>query len=81
MDVFIQFGTPFMAAAAPGANVVDLQFTVTRKAGAAARRALLALGGNGTLRAFNQAWSHRPTRASEQALDLVDARLVEQPPA
>ncbi len=81
MGVFMQFGMPLMVATAAGASMVDLQFTVTRKAGAAARRALLALGGNGTLRAFNQAWSHSPTKAAEQALDLVDSRLVEQLPA
>lgn len=80
MGVFMQFGMPLMVATAAGASMVDLQFTVTREAGAAARRALLALGGNGTLRAFNQAWSHSPTKAAEQALDLVDSRLVEQLP-
>jgi hypothetical protein len=80
MGVFMQFGMPLMVATAADDSVIDLQFTVTREAGAAARRALLALGGNGTLRAFNQAWSHRPTRAAEEALDLVDSRLVEQPP-
>jgi CheY-like chemotaxis protein len=81
MGVFMQFGMPLMVATAAGQAAVDLQFTVTREAGAAARRALLALGGNGTLRAFNQAWSHSPTKAAEQALDLVDSRLVEQLPA
>jgi len=81
MGVFMQFGMPLMVATAAGDTMVDLQFTVTREAGAAARRALLALGGNGTLRAFNQAWSHRPTEAAEKALDLVDRRLVEQLPA
>jgi CheY-like chemotaxis protein len=80
MGVFMQFGMPLMVATASGDKVVDLQFTVTREAGASARRALLALGGNGTLRAFNQAWSHSPTREAEQALDLVDSRLVEQLP-
>lgn len=81
MGVFMQFGMPLMMAAAAGENTVELHFTVTRQAGAAARRALLALGGNGTLRAFNQAWSHSPTKAAEQALDLVDSRLIEQLPA
>jgi CheY-like chemotaxis protein len=80
MGVFMQFGLPVMTASAAGESMVDLKFTVTRAAGAAARRALLALGGNGTLRAFNKAWSHSPTREAEQALDLVDARLVEQLP-
>jgi CheY-like chemotaxis protein len=80
MGVFMQFGMPLMVATAAGDSAVDVQFTVTREAGAAARRALLALGGNGTLRAFNQAWSHSPTKESEQALDLVDSRLVEQLP-
>jgi len=81
MGVFMQFGMPLMIASAAGDSVVNLQFTVNREAGAAARRALLALGGNGTLRAFNRAWSHSPTKEAEQALDLVDSRLVEQLPA
>jgi CheY-like chemotaxis protein len=80
MGVFMQFGMPVMMASAAGDEMVDLQFTVTRDAGAAARRALLALGGNGTLRAFNRAWSHRPTKEAEEALDLVDSRLVDQLP-
>ncbi|GAC1613919.1 MAG: hypothetical protein NVS9B1_22920 [Candidatus Dormibacteraceae bacterium] len=80
MGVFMQFGMPLMEASAAGEREVDIQFTVTRGAGAAARRALLALGGNGTLRAFNQAWSHKPSRESEEALDLVDSRLVDQLP-
>jgi CheY-like chemotaxis protein len=80
MGVFMQFGMPVMMASAAGNRMVDLQFTVTRDAGAAARRALLALGGNGTLRAFNRAWSHRPTKEAEEALDLVDSRLVDQLP-
>jgi CheY-like chemotaxis protein len=80
MGVFMQFGMPLMMASAAGETEVDLQFTVHRGAGAAARRALLALGGNGTLRAFNRAWSHKPTKKDEQALDLVDKRLVEQLP-
>jgi CheY-like chemotaxis protein len=81
MGVFMQFGMPLMVARAAGDDVVDLQFAVAREAGASARRALLALGGNGSLRAFNQAWSHRPTKAAEEALDLVDRRLIEQLPA
>ena len=80
MGVFMQFGMPLMMANAAREPMVDLQFTVNRAAGAAARRALLALGGNGTLRAFNKSWSHRPTKEAEQALDLVDKRLVEQLP-
>jgi len=80
MGVFMQFGMPLMIASAAGDSIVDLRFTVHREAGAAARRALLALGGNGTLRAFNRAWSHRPTKQAEAALDLVDRRLVEQLP-
>jgi hypothetical protein len=80
MGVFMQFGPPLTTARAAGDSLVDLRFTVRRDTGAAARRALLALGGNGTLRAFNKAWSHRPTREAELALDLVDRRLVEQLP-
>jgi CheY-like chemotaxis protein len=80
MGVFMQFGMPLMMASAAGDPVVDLRFTVRRETGAAARRALLALGGNGTLRAFNRAWSHSPTKEAEQALELVDRRLVEQLP-
>jgi CheY-like chemotaxis protein len=80
MGVFMQFGMPLMTASAAGETEVELQFTVHREAGAAARRALLALGGNGTLRAFNKAWSHSPTKKAEHALDLVDKRLVEQLP-
>ena len=80
MGVFMQFGLPVMEASAAGAKTVDLKFNVRRDTGASARRALLALGGNGTLRAFNRAWSHRPTKESERALDLVDAKLVEQLP-
>jgi len=80
MGVFMQFGMPLMMASAAGETEVELQFTVHREAGAAARRALLALGGNGTLRAFNKAWSHSPTKEDEHALDLVDKRLVEQLP-
>lgn len=80
MGVFMQFGMPLMVASAAGEREVDIQFTVTRAAGAAARRALLALGGNGTLRAFNQAWAHKPSREAEEALDLVDSRLVDQLP-
>ena len=81
MGVFMQFGHPLMTASAAGEKMLDLHFTVRRDAGAAARRALLALGGNGTLRAFNRAWSHRPSKESEKALDLVDSRLVDQLPA
>lgn len=80
MGVFMQFGMPLMMASAAGEEVVNLRFSVHREAGAAARRALLALGGNGTLRAFNRAWSHRPTKQAEDALELVDKRLVEQLP-
>jgi hypothetical protein len=80
MGVFMQFGLPLMMASAAGDPLVDLRFTVRREAGAAARRALLALGGNGTLRAFNKAWSHSPTPEAERALDLVDRKLVEQLP-
>ncbi len=80
MGVFMQFGMPLMMASAAGESTVDLNFTVHRAAGAAARRALLALGGNGTLRAFNHAWSHSPTKESEAALELVDRRLVDQLP-
>lgn len=80
MGVFMQFGTPMVIASAAGDDVVDLQFNVRREAGAAARRALLALGGNGTLRAFNKAWSHSPTKEAEEALDMVDSMLVDQLP-
>lgn len=80
MGVFMQFGMPLMMASATGDTMVDLQFTVQREAGAAARRALLALGGNGTLRAFNRHWSHSPSKEAEEALDLVDSRLVDQLP-
>ncbi len=81
MGVFMQFGTPMVLANAVGDDVVDLKFSVRRDAGASARRALLALGGNGTLRAFNKAWSHTPTPEAERALDLVDSKLIEQLPA
>jgi CheY-like chemotaxis protein len=81
MGVFMQFGLPLTAASKRGDSMVDLRFSVRRDAGAAARRALLALGGNGTLRAFNRFWSHRPTNEAEQALDLVDSLLVERLPA
>jgi CheY-like chemotaxis protein len=80
MGVFMQFGMPLMMATAAGDTMLDLQFMVQREAGAAARRALLALGGNGTLRAFNRHWSHNPTSEAEAALDLVDSRLVDQLP-
>jgi DNA-binding NarL/FixJ family response regulator len=76
MGVFMQLGPPLLAANHAGDTTVDLKFSMRRDAGVAARRALLALGGNGTLRAFNKAWSHRPTAEAEQALDLVDSRLV-----
>jgi CheY-like chemotaxis protein len=81
MGVFMQMGHPLMASNRRGNADVDLKFEVRRDVGAAARRALLALGGNGTLRAFNQAWSHSPTPEAQEALDLVDSRLVEQLPA
>jgi len=80
MGVFMQFGLPLMAISRSGESAVDLSFDVQRAAGAGARRALLALGGNGTLRAFNKAWSHSPTRESQDALDLVDSLLVDQLP-
>lgn len=80
MGVFMQFGMPLLVASAAGDRVVDLQFTVHRGTGAAARRALLALGGNGTLRAFNHAWSHSPSEEAAKALDLIDKRLVDQLP-
>jgi CheY-like chemotaxis protein len=80
MGVFMQFGPPLTAPRPRGNNMVDLKFAVRREAGVAARRALLALGGNGTLRAFNRAWSHTPTLVAEQALDLVDSRLVDRLP-
>ncbi len=79
MGVFMQMGRPLIATSGDGSDV-DLKFAVRRDAGAAARRALLALGGNGTLRAFNKAWSHSPTREAQQALDLVDSMLVDQLP-
>lgn len=63
-----------------GDPIVDPGFTVRRDAGAAARRALITIGGNGSVRAFNQVWSHSPTKEAEQALDLVDSRLVEALP-
>ncbi|MEP7105471.1 MAG: hypothetical protein ABI838_06475, partial [Chloroflexota bacterium] len=80
MGVFMQMGKPLMEPRRRGDAEVDIKFTVRRDAGAAARRALLALGGNGTLRAFNQVWSHNPTLDAQEALDLVDSRLVEQLP-
>jgi len=55
-------------------------FGLSKRGAGAARRALLALGGNGSLRAFNQPWSHSPTREAEQALDPVDSRLAEKLP-
>jgi len=81
MGVFMQLGLPLMAASQKGLATVDVKFFVRRDSGTAARRALLALGGNGTLRAFNKVWSHNPTREAERALDLVDARLVDKLPA
>lgn len=80
MGVFLQLGVPLMKACAAGHSTVDLNFSVTREVGAAARRALIALGGNGTLRAFNRAWSHSPSKEAEAALDLVESRLVAQLP-
>ena len=80
MGVFMQFGPPVMESVGRGEAEVDLHFSVRREAGAAARRALLALGGNGSLRAFNRAWSHSPSSEAQAALDLVDARLVEALP-
>jgi CheY-like chemotaxis protein len=77
MGVFMQLGMPLMAASSKGQESVHVKFRVRRDAGAAARRALLALGGNGTLRAFNKVWSHHPTKQAEKALDLVDSRLVD----
>jgi CheY-like chemotaxis protein len=81
MGVFMQMGLPLLASMRKGDLEVELKFAVRRAAGAGARRALLALGGNGSLRAFNKAWSHSPTLAARQALDLVDSRLVDQLPA
>jgi hypothetical protein len=81
MGVFMQMGLPLMTPRAPGNTSIDLKFAVQREAGAGARRALLALGGNGTLRAFNKAWSHNPTREARMALDIVDSLLVDQLPA
>src|SRR5579872_1011302 len=78
MGVFMQFGLPLLTAKGKGSTEVDLRFLVRRDAGAAARRALLALGGNGTLRAFNKAWSHSPTHDAQEALELVDSMLVDQ---
>ncbi|MEP7104917.1 MAG: hypothetical protein ABI838_03615, partial [Chloroflexota bacterium] len=80
MGVFMQMGAPLMTPRFDGAADVDIRFDVKRETGAAARRALLALGGNGTLRAFNRAWSHSPSEEARQALDLVDKRLVEALP-
>jgi CheY-like chemotaxis protein len=80
MGVFMQFGLPLSVASRKREAVVDLKFSVRRDAAIAARRALLALGGNGTLRAFNKAWSHSPTKEAERALDLVDSLLVEKLP-
>ena len=80
MGVFMQLGLPLMAASKKGLKTVDVRFLVRRDSGSAARRALLALGGNGTLRAFNRVWSHHPTHEAEKALDLVDARLVDKLP-
>jgi len=80
MGVFMQFAAPLVIAKAAGEPFIDLRFKVRRDPGAAARRALLALGGNGTLRAFNKAWSHSPSKESADALDLVDSRLAEQLP-
>jgi CheY-like chemotaxis protein len=80
MGVFMQMGHPLMASNRKGNSDVELKFEVRREVGAAARRALLALGGNGTLRAFNKAWSHSPSVEAQEALDLVDSKLVEQLP-
>ena len=81
MGVFMQLGLPLMAARQQGLTSVDVKFSVRRESGVAARRALLALGGNGTLRAFNKVWSHHPSIEAERALDLVDARLIDQLPS
>lgn len=81
MGVFMQIGLPLMSTMQRAESNVEIKFGVRREAGAAARRALLALGGNGTLRAFNRAWSHSPSLEARRALDLVDARLVDQLPA
>ncbi|HVB77949.1 MAG TPA: response regulator [Candidatus Nitrosotalea sp.] len=80
MGVFMQLGHPLMSASSKKEKAVELTFFVRRGTGVAARRALLALGGNGTLRAFNRVWSHKPSKAAEAALDLVDQRLVDQLP-
>lgn len=80
MGIFLQIGMPLRTISRRGALDVHLKFEVRRDVGVAARRALLALGGNGTLRAFNRAWSHTPTREAQQALDIVDSLLVEQLP-
>ncbi len=80
MGVFMQLGSPLLTRRPEGVDFIDLKFAVQRQAGAGARRALLALGGNGTLRAFNKAWSHNPSREAQRALDLVDSRLVDQLP-
>jgi CheY-like chemotaxis protein len=80
MGVFLQIGIPLRSTTRRGAADVELKFEVRRDVGVGARRALLALGGNGTLRAFNRAWSHTPTREAQEALDIVDSRLVEQLP-
>ena len=80
MGVFMQMGRPLREPRRRGDTEVDIKFAIRREAGAAARRALLALGGNGTLRALNQAWSLNPTPDAQEALDLVDSRLVDQLP-
>lgn len=80
MGVFMQIGLPLMSTMQRAESNVEIKFGVRREAGAAARRALLALGGNGSLRAFNRAWSHSPSLDARRALDLVDARLVDQLP-
>ena len=80
MGVFMRFGMPLMMASAAGETEVDLQFTVHREASRCRSANAPSLDGNGTLRAFNKAWSHSPTRETEHALDLVDKRLVEQLP-
>jgi hypothetical protein len=81
MGVFMQMGLPLTATSRQKDSAVDIRFEVRRDVGAAARRALLALGGNGSLRAFNQAWSHSPTQEAQEAIELVDSRLVDQLPA
>jgi len=80
-SLFLRFGDPLLHAAQAGAATVHLRFDTTAEVGAAARRALVALGSTLNLDEFHAAWGHTVTPESLETLRVLRERLVAVLPA